>query len=483
MSSVGRVLGRLRLSVASDESTSIERQREVITGWAEANGHQVVGWAEDVDVSGSIDPFDTPQLGDWLGNRAPEFDVIACWKLDRLSRNSIKLNKLFGWCLDHDKTVVSCSESIDLSTPVGRLIANVIGFLAEGELEAIRERQRSSRQKLRELARWPGGKPPYGYHAVKRAGGGYVLEVDKPAAEVVRRIVSAVIDGTGVGRIAADLNRDGVHSPAQRYDVLRGREPRDGIWQAGPIKIMLRSPSLRGQAHHKGSVVRDDTGQPVQLAPPLVTDDEWMLVQAELDRVQGAPRQRLEPAPLAGIALCWFCAKRLSSTTQVKRGKEYRYYRCQNSCTPLIPAGTAEQRTDDELLSTLGDEQVTERVWVPGDSNEAALREAVTAFDALSAAAGAMASQTAKDRLQRQLAALDAHIVELENRPAREGRYDDRPTGETYREALERTAADPDARRALLERVGLSIRMGIHDGHLLLHPERLGDRLPMPQSP
>uniref|UniRef100_A0AB39U217 Resolvase/invertase-type recombinase catalytic domain-containing protein n=1 Tax=Mycolicibacterium phage Alyssa1 TaxID=3240801 RepID=A0AB39U217_9CAUD len=47
-----KVLGRARLSVASEESTSIERQREVIEQWANANGHTVVGWAEDIDVSG-----------------------------------------------------------------------------------------------------------------------------------------------------------------------------------------------------------------------------------------------------------------------------------------------------------------------------------------------------------------------------------------------------------------------------------------------
>jgi site-specific DNA recombinase len=58
-----RVLGRLRLSRSTEESTSIERQREVVQQWADANGHTVVGWATDVDVSGSLDPFKTPQLG------------------------------------------------------------------------------------------------------------------------------------------------------------------------------------------------------------------------------------------------------------------------------------------------------------------------------------------------------------------------------------------------------------------------------------
>ena len=89
------------------ESTSIERQREIIQQWCDANSHAVVGWASDVDVSGSVDPFETPDLGKWLGQRASEFDIVACWKLDRLGRNAIQLNKLFGWCKEHDKTVVS----------------------------------------------------------------------------------------------------------------------------------------------------------------------------------------------------------------------------------------------------------------------------------------------------------------------------------------------------------------------------------------
>jgi hypothetical protein len=113
------------------------------------------------------------------------------------------------------------------------------------------------------------------------------------------------------------------------------------------------------------------------------------------------------------------------------------YYRCHTGKCTYVPAETAEEAVERELLSTLGDEQVTERVWVPGSSNEAELRAAVAAFDELSATAGVVTSRTAKDRLQRQLTALDARIAELEAMPAREGRYEDRPTGETYRQALE----------------------------------------------
>lgn len=445
----------------------------------------MIGWAEDVDVSGSVDPFDTPNLGDWLNNRADEFDVIAAWKLDRLSRNSIKLNKLFGWCLDHDKAVVSCSESIDLGTPVGRLIATVIGFLAEGELEAMRERQLSSRRKLRQAARWAGGKPPYGYRAVDAPGGGKVLEIDPHAYKVVRRIVDAVLAGTSVTRICNELNRDGVVSPVDHVRVCRGQEDTGSPWRPMPVKWMLQSPTLVGHSHLGGVTVRDDKGDPVLMcSTPLVTDEERELIAAELARSAGAPRERSAPGLLSGIALCWFCETPLNSSRDRKtlaggEVRHYGYYRCPNNCTPLVPMEAAEEQTERALSDALGDEPVTERVWVPGDSNEAELKAAVAAFDELSATAGRMASRTAKDRLQRQLEALDARIAELESKPSQQGRYEDRPTGETYREVLERTAADPEARRTLLKRVGVTVRLGVADGQLLLHPVALGDRLPV----
>ncbi|MFI2841692.1 recombinase family protein [Mycolicibacterium sp. PDY-3] len=483
---MGRVLGRLRLSVTSEESTSIERQREAISAWSESHGHRVIGWAEDVDVSGSVDPFDTPQLGDWLNNNADAFDVIACWKLDRLSRNSLRLSKLFSWCLDHDKTVVSTEEAIDLSTPQGRLIAYVIGFLAEGELEAMRERQLSSRRKLRQAARWAGGKPPYGYRAVDGPNGGRVLEVDPHAYKVVRRIVDAVLAGASVTRVCNELNRDGVVSPVDHNRVCRGEEDTGSPWRPMALKWLLLSPTLVGHAHLGGVTTRDDKGDPVLMcSTPLVTDDERELIAAAVARTTGAPRESSRPGLLSGIALCWFCETPLHSardrkTLSTGKVRHYAYYRCQNNCTPLVPMESADEELERVLLNTLGEEPVTERVWVPGDSNEAALKSAVAAFDELSATIGTMTSKTARDRLQGQLQELDARIAELETVPTREGRYADRPTGETYRQALERTADSQDDRRALLKRIGVTVRLGVADGNLLLHPVELGDRLPRP---
>lgn len=43
--------GALRLSRGKANSTSLERQREMLEMWAGRNGHEIASWSEDEDVS------------------------------------------------------------------------------------------------------------------------------------------------------------------------------------------------------------------------------------------------------------------------------------------------------------------------------------------------------------------------------------------------------------------------------------------------
>jgi site-specific DNA recombinase len=104
----------------TDASTSPERQLASCRELISQRGYEGVGVAEDLDISGSIDPFDRkkrPELASWLHDRSNEFDVIVVYRLDRLTRSTINLNQLFAWALDNGKTVVSATESVDLSYP------------------------------------------------------------------------------------------------------------------------------------------------------------------------------------------------------------------------------------------------------------------------------------------------------------------------------------------------------------------------------
>ena len=481
-----RVLGRVRISRSSEESTSIERQREIIEAWAKQNDATVIGWAEDLDVSGSVDPFDTPALGPWLTDRLHEWDVLCSWKLDRLARRAVPLHRLFGLCQDHDKVLVCVSDNIDLSHWVGRLVASVIAGVAEGELEAIRERTRGSQRKLRELGRWAGGKPVYGYKPVERSDGGWELAHDEHAVSVLGEIVEKVLAGRSTESIARDLNESGELSPADYLRERSGKPTRNGKWSNTGVRQLLQSKSLLGHSTHGGVTVRDDEGSPVLKGPPLVTQETYDRVQAVLESTSLKVTNRSTGAsPMLGIALCWICGRalHLRQNHSKLRGKTYRYYQClggqmREHPTNSIRAEIVEELVEQKFLEDLGDEYVVERVYRPAENHQTALDEAVQAVDELTSLLGTITSDTMRSRLTSQLRALDSRIAELETLPTRESGWEDVPTDRIYRDEWE--SSDTEQRRQLLLKSGITAKILLRKGDLRFELSRTyssGERL------
>jgi len=441
-----RLLGRIRLSRLTDESTSAARQRQLIEQWAETHGHEVIGWAEDLDVSGSVDPFHTPALGQWLQpDKAGEWDILCAWKLDRLGRDSIRLNKLFGWAIDNGKTIVSCSEGIDLSTPVGRLIANVIAFLAEGELEAIRERTKASRKALLNAGRWAGGQIPYGLQAAPLDGGGWTLVHNPDTAPIVHRIVQRVTDGLPVQLVADELNADGIPSPA-------------GVkWPAKTVWKIITSKYLLGHSTFEGHTVRDREGRPVYGSEPLLSQTQWDALQAAVDNRRAAPRRVSKTSPLLGVIQCWECNKNLYHQCHIKGGKSYRYYYCWDKHTAHINAVMAEEMVEQAFLDTVGESNVLERVYVPAENHQIELEEARRAVDELLPLLGMVTSDSMRSRLTEQMKALDFRITTLEKLPVREAGYVFRETGSTFK--TQWAISNVEERRQLLLKSGIRYRI------------------------
>jgi DNA invertase Pin-like site-specific DNA recombinase len=97
--------------------------------------------AEYVDrgVSGAKDR--RPALDQLLTDaRRRRFDVLICWRLDRLGRNLRHLITLLDELQALGVAFVSLAEGIDATTPAGRLQMHILGAIAEFERERIRER-------------------------------------------------------------------------------------------------------------------------------------------------------------------------------------------------------------------------------------------------------------------------------------------------------------------------------------------------------
>lgn len=422
-----RVLGRIRLSRLTEESTSAARQRELIEQWAVNNGHEVIGWAEDVDVSGSIDPFEAPALKEWWG-RSDEWDIMCAWKLDRIGRRAIPLNKVFGWMLDNNKTLVCVADQIDLSHWVGRLVANVVAGVAEGELEAIRERTKASRKKLLEDGRWPGGTVPFGFEPYQLPDGGWKLGHQPAEIAVIRRVVEQLCDGAAVAAVAKE------------HDMLP-----QTIWN------MVTSKYLLGHATYEGRTVRDRAGQPVLYADPVLTQDEWDRLQKAVSVRRQSQNRTAGVSAMYGVAFCVECDHQLYTRTYHKRNNAYRYYFCPNNHGRLIPADALEKLVFDTFLEDFGDEYVTERVYRPAENHQIELEAAVRAVEELSALVGTMTSATVRSTLTEQLRALDSEIERLEKLPNRPAGWDYRETGSTFK-SVWLNASLEDKRKLIIDK-------------------------------
>jgi DNA invertase Pin-like site-specific DNA recombinase len=126
--------------VSTDKQT-VENQVRELRQIAERRGWEVVAQYSDAGMSGSKGRDDRPGLDQMLKDaQRRRFDVVMAWAIDRLGRSLIDL-------LGTIQALEACGvdlyldqQSIDTTTPAGRLMFQVTGAFAEFERSMIRQR-------------------------------------------------------------------------------------------------------------------------------------------------------------------------------------------------------------------------------------------------------------------------------------------------------------------------------------------------------
>src|SRR6187549_1075166 len=115
-----------------------ENQLQELRRYAAARGWSAVEYV-DHGVSGSKDR--RPALDKLTAAvRRHQVDAVVCWRLDRLGRNLRHLVLLLDDWQARGIAFITLGEGIDTSTPAGRLVAGVLGSIAEFERARIQER-------------------------------------------------------------------------------------------------------------------------------------------------------------------------------------------------------------------------------------------------------------------------------------------------------------------------------------------------------
>jgi DNA invertase Pin-like site-specific DNA recombinase len=91
--------------------------------------------------------------------RAGKVAQVVVWRLDRLGRTASGLTALFDDLRQRKINVVSLKDGLDLSTPAGRLMANVLASVAQYETEVRGERVRAGQAAARANGKQWGGSP------------------------------------------------------------------------------------------------------------------------------------------------------------------------------------------------------------------------------------------------------------------------------------------------------------------------------------
>ncbi len=208
-----------------------------------------------------------------------KFDMIAVWKIDRLSRNLSHLLSTFETLQSYKVGFFSLKENIDFTWPIGKLTFQIFGALAEFERETIKTRTKEGKMTSARFGNYVLNKTPYWYKKESlEKKRNRSLEVIEWEALWVKRIYEEFIWGKSLEQIAKLLNV----SKVQKSD---GNLKKDKYtkWYGSSIKSILVNPAYTWRAVYNA---KDDNGNidPIDIPTPrIISDITFELTQKRLE--------------------------------------------------------------------------------------------------------------------------------------------------------------------------------------------------------
>jgi DNA invertase Pin-like site-specific DNA recombinase len=130
----------LYVRVSTDHQT-VENQVVELRQVAERRGWQVVEVYKDAGISGAKGRDQRPGLDAMLKDASRrKFDVVMVWAIDRLGRSLIDLLGTIQHLEACGVDLYLDQQSLDTTTPMGKLLFQVTGAFAEFERTMIRQR-------------------------------------------------------------------------------------------------------------------------------------------------------------------------------------------------------------------------------------------------------------------------------------------------------------------------------------------------------
>lgn len=310
------------------DSLDVHEHRALL--YAESKGWDVVETYRLEAVSGKrvIDhPEATKMLADIQSGR---ISGLIFSKLARLSRNNRELLEFSEIFQRHDADLVSLEESIDTSSPAGRMFYNMLAAMANWEREEIAARVAASVPIRAKMGKPLGGPAPFGYRWVDKR-----LVVD-PTEAPIRKLMYELYQKHRRRRTVARLLNDMGH-----------RTRKGAKWSDTSVERLLRDTTAIGKKRANYSRQSNAATGAWEYKPesewvyhevePIISQDLYDDCVGHMDslRKRGKRTVRKSVNLFIGYAYC-YCGTKMIVPSQSNK------YVCR-SCKNRIPMDVLEE--------------------------------------------------------------------------------------------------------------------------------------------
>jgi DNA invertase Pin-like site-specific DNA recombinase len=226
-----KVIAYLRVSTERQvkDGYGLADQEKQIRAWCKANGHHLVRVVEDDAKSGTLEAAERPGLLDVLkAIRSGEADGIIMRDLDRIARTLTVQEAVLAqlWKLGGHAFIVTSKDEVpmdDPDDPMRTAMRQMAGVFAQLERAMTIKRMRNGRVAKADQGGYAGyGSPAFGTRAVDKE-----LAADDREQAVIKRMRELRNSGLAYGKIADQLNTEGLTSK------------RGGAWHAQTVSRVL----------------------------------------------------------------------------------------------------------------------------------------------------------------------------------------------------------------------------------------------------
>lgn len=352
----------------------VKRQETECREYADLHELVVVDVMEDNDVSASTGR----RRDSWESllklAQSGEIDGIVAWHPDRLYRRLADLAVLMKVVKERSLKIYTVKAGeIDLSSPSGILMAEIMGAVAGHEVRHKAERQVSKAREMAHAGLWSGNRVPFGYRLDPTDK--HNLVVHSGEADILRQARRRILAGHGL----KDSTR---WTKVVLKDI---GEPRETL-TASTLRNVLMSPTIAGKRVYVPQSERDEWNQrrrerkrrfdDFQYRPehlfeakwdPIFSSEESRSIVSFFSNPERKNPGRAPKSMLSGLLYCQLCGsvltysrpKNLGPVDEERMGPKPKYagqtpsYKCSNGSLVCPGLGISAVQIEDYVVEVL----------------------------------------------------------------------------------------------------------------------------------